>query len=79
MPLYIRELPNGNYLKATEQEIQTALTDKARREKLERQLEATKTALEQLRSECRHTVQYDEDGFPYTTRHCVRCGRVTTV
>lgn len=79
MPYYVHEFSDGSYRSATEREIQTALTDKARREKLERQLETLTTALNLLQSECQHTVQYDEVMFPYVARHCVRCGRVIMV
>ena len=70
---YLTELPDGNYKKADPKKVKEALKFEKKRKKLRRKRIELAKAMEN----CKHEVCYDEPGWIYDTRICVKCGHIS--
>ena len=70
---FIHELPNGQYELADGEKIEEYLQFERRRLKLLKEMQELKKEL----MGCKHEVCYDEEGYIYHTRICVKCGRIS--
>jgi hypothetical protein len=77
---FIHEKPNGSYRTATISEIVEAVAARSRRDTMQEIIDLLQANIDEIekgidsKSDCPHTVCYDEPGMPYNVRHCVRCG-----
>lgn len=77
MSVMIHELSNGKFRPATPEEILLAHKVQAARIRLEADQRRIQDALDDLRDNCTHPVQFDQAGEPYDIRTCVACGRMS--
>lgn len=71
---FIHENEDHSFRDATQQEIVQAVAAGTRKETLQQIVYLLQANIEEIEKDCPHTVTYDEDGMPYTVRHCVACG-----
>jgi predicted Rossmann fold nucleotide-binding protein DprA/Smf involved in DNA uptake len=75
--ILICEQPDGSYVLASPEQIKQALADEKRLNRIGNQIKKLEDQLELIQSDCKHEVTYDEEGFPYNIRHCLRCGHTS--
>ena len=77
---YIVEIDGGrSFRPATEEEIAAAKKTAERIDELCKVIKAAKEELDQLNEVCKHTVRYDEDGYPWIQRTCLACRHVDLI
>lgn len=77
MTTYIQELPNGSYREVSNAELLTSQVIGNKRKHLLKEKDNIKKQLNDIYDGCTHPVCYDEAGFPYDVRTCVRCGHTS--
>jgi len=74
------DLPVGStFREARDDEAREAAGLRSRISALRVKLDETRAELDMLERSCRHAVVYDEDGYPYASRTCLACSKVTNV